>query len=306
MLVSAKKILEKANQDGYAVGAFNTNNLETTQAIIESAEELKAPVIIQTSEGAISYAGLEFLFAINKIASQAKVPVAIHLDHGKDLKLIKKCIDLGYTSVMYDGSSLPEAKNIDNTTQVVAWAHKKGVSVEAEIGALAGIEDFVSVSAKEAALTSPEQALNFAQKTKCDSLAIAIGTAHGAFKFKGECHLDFERLKKIKAITKLPLVLHGASGVPAQIVKLANQYGAKLADTKGVPDSQIKQAIKYGINKINTDTDLRIAFTAGLRQALAQNPSEIDPRKILGPAKDLMKQIIKQRIHVFGSVNKGR
>lgn len=304
MLVTAKKILDKANKGHYAVGAFNTNNLEITQAIIEAAEELKAPVIIQTSEGAISYAGLNYLLAINKVASQAKVPVAIHLDHGKDLKIVKKCIDAGYTSVMYDGSSLLEKINIANTKKVVAWAHKKGVSVEAEIGALAGIEDFVSVSAKDAALTSPEQAIKFVRATKCDSLAIAIGTAHGAFKFKKACHLDFKRLQAIKKTTKMPLVLHGASGVPAELVKMANKYGAKLTDTKGVPDSQIKQAVKYGINKINTDTDLRMAFTAALRKTLKDNPAEFDPRKILGPSKELMKKIIKQRIKVFGSVNK--
>ena len=304
MLVTAKQVLTKANKGKYAVGAFNTNNLEITKAIIEAAVELKSPVIIQTSEGAIEYAGLEYIFAINKIASQAKVPVALHLDHGKDLKTIKKCIDIGYTSVMYDGSSLPEKNNIANTKKVVAWAHKKGISVEAEIGALAGIEDFVSVSAKEAALTSPKQAVHFVKATKCDSLAIAIGTAHGAFKFKGACHLDFKRLKEIKAKTKMPLVLHGASGVPQELVALANKYGAKLADTKGVPDSQIKQAIKLGINKINTDTDLRIAFTAGVRKALKDNPAEFDPRKILGPAKELIKKVIKQRIKIFGSNNK--
>ncbi|MCX6743955.1 MAG: class II fructose-1,6-bisphosphate aldolase [Candidatus Parcubacteria bacterium] len=305
MLVSSKKILDKANKGHYAVGAFNTNNLEITQAIIEAAIDLKAPVIIQTSEGAISYAGLEFLLAINKVASQAKVPVAIHLDHGKDLKLIKKCIDAGYTSVMYDGSSLPFAKNVSNTKKVVAWAHKKGVSVEAEIGALAGKEDFVSVSAKEASFTDPDQALDFVKKTKCDVLAIAIGTAHGALKFKGACHLDFKRLKQIKTKVKMPLVLHGASGVPGELVQMANKYGAKLGDTKGVPDSQIRQAILGGINKINTDTDLRIAFTAALRKTLKDNPAEFDPRKILGPAKELMKKVIMQRIRVFGAVNKG-
>jgi len=304
MLVSPKKILDKANLGHYAVGAFNTNNLEFSRAIIEAAEELKSPVILQTSEGAIKYAGLGYLLAILKVAAKAKVPMAIHLDHGEDLKLIKKCIDAGYTSVMYDGSALPYEKNVANTKKVVSWAHKKGVSVEAELGALAGIEDLVSVSAKDATLTNPDQAVDFVKKTGCDSLAVSIGTSHGAFKAKGKVKLDFERLKKIKTKLKMPLVLHGASGVPAALVKEANKYGAKLGGTKGIPDAAIKQAIKLGINKINTDTDLRIAFVAGVRKALQSDPKNIDPRKILGPAKEAIKAVVKSRIKLFGSADK--
>jgi fructose-bisphosphate aldolase class II len=202
MLVSALPLLKKARAGKYAVPAFNVNNLEILKAVIEAAVELKSPIIVQTSEGAIEYAGMDYLIAMVRIAAQAKIPVVLHVDHGKDLKLIKKAIDSGYTSVMFDGSSLPYSKNVKATQQVVAWAKKKGVSVEAEIGVLAGIEDFVSVEARDAALTDPKQALAFSKATGCDSLAIAIGTAHGAYKFKGKTHLDIDRLKKIAALVK--------------------------------------------------------------------------------------------------------
>jgi fructose-bisphosphate aldolase class II len=310
MLTTLKSVLTKANEGNYAVGAFNTNNLEITQAIIQAAVETKSPVIIQTSEGAVEYAGMEYLKALVLVAAQAPVPVAFHLDHGKNLEVVKQAIDSGYTSVMYDGSALPEVENLKNTQQVVAWAKEKGVSVEAEIGAIAGIEDFVSVADQDAHLTNPEKALEFARATKCDALAIAIGTAHGAFKFKSETILDFERLKKIKELTKMPLVLHGASGIPAELVARAQVGADKLGDGErltgahGVSDEAIKKAVSLGINKINVDSDLRIAFTVALRETLLNDHKTFDPRKLLGPSRELMKALVKHKMELFGSAGR--
>jgi len=310
MLTTLKPVLAKANARNYAVGAFNTNNLEITLAIIEAAVEMRSPVIIQTSEGAVDYAGMSYLRAMVYEAAKAKVPVVFHLDHGKDLKVVKRAIDSGYTSVMYDGSALPEKENLANTKRVVAWAKKKRVSVEAEIGAIAGIEDFVSVEEKDAHLTNPEAALAFAKATKCDALAIAIGTAHGAFKFKGETILDFDRLKRIKALVKMPLVLHGASGIDAALVERTKTQCsilgdcARLENAHGVSDAAIAKAVKLGINKINVDSDLRIAFTAAVRETLIQDKKAFDPRKILGPAKKLMKEVVKHKMELFGSAGK--
>lgn len=305
MLVPSLPLLKKARAGKYAVPAFNINNLEILKAVIDAAIELKSPIIVQTSEGAIEYAGMNYLIAMVKEAAKAKIPVVLHLDHGKNLKLIKQAIDSGYTSVMYDGSSLPYRKNVQNTQQVVAWAKKKGVSVEAEIGVLAGIEDFVSVEARDAALTDPKQALIFSKETGCDSLAIAIGTAHGAYKFKGKTHLDIDRLKKIAAIVKKPLVLHGASGVLEDVKAMAEHYGAKIGEARGTMDEDIKQAIKHGIAKINIDTDLRLAFTAGIREAVVDLPKVIDPRKLLEPSNLLMKEVAMRKIKLFGSKGKG-
>ena len=265
MLTTAKKVLLPARAKKYAVPAFNVNDLEFLKAVIDAAVRMKSPIIVQTSEGAIHYAGMDYLIAMIRVAAQAPVPVVMHVDHGKDLKLIQRAIKSGYTSVMYDGSSLPYKENVRNTKKVVAWAKAKGVSVEAEIGALAGIEDFVSVEAKDAMLTNPEEAARFARETRCDSLAVAIGTSHGAFKFKGKTHLDIDRLKAIAKLVKLPIVLHGASGVLEDVKELAEQYGATLGEARGVMDIDIKHAIKNGVAKVNIDTDLRIAFTAGIR-----------------------------------------
>jgi len=304
MLVSAKSILNKAQRGNYAIGAFNTNNLEITQAIIEAAIQLRSPVILQSSEGAIEYAGLEYIFNIMKIAAKAPVPVAIHLDHGKDLNLLKKCIDIGYTSVMIDGSHLEYKENIKLTKKIVGWAHKKNVSVEAELGAIAGIEDFVSVEAKDAHLTNPQQAVEFVKKTNCDSLAVAIGTAHGIHKFTGEPKLDLKRLKEINRVVKIPLVLHGASEVDRRMLNLAIKYGAKIKKAKGVNDALMKKCVKYGVNKVNTDTDLRLAFDAGVREVIKTKPEIFDPRKILQPAKQYIKEVVMERIIVLGSKNK--
>ncbi|HWQ99796.1 MAG TPA: class II fructose-1,6-bisphosphate aldolase [Candidatus Methylomirabilis sp.] len=304
MLVTAKKILGPARRKKYAVPAFNVNDLEFLKAVMSAAEKMKSPVIVQTSEGAIEYAGMDYLAAMIRVAAKGRVPVVMHVDHGKNLKTIKAAIDAGYTSVMYDGSSLPYAENVRNTKKVVSWARRKGVSVEAEIGALAGIEDLVSVAEKDAKLTNPDEAARFAKETRCDSLAVAIGTSHGAFKFKGKTHLDIERLKKIAALVPLPIVLHGASGVLEDVKNLAEKYGAKLGEARGVLDQDIKTAIKHGVAKINIDTDLRLAFTAGIREAVHDLPKVIDPRKLLEPANLLMREVAMRKMKLFGSVGR--
>lgn len=304
MLMTLKQVLQKADKKGYAVPAFNINNLEILQAVMEAAVKLKSPVILQTSEGAIEYAGLEYLVAMVSVAAKAKVPVVLHLDHGKDLKIIKKAIDSGFTSVMIDASSKPYAENVSTTKKVVGWAKKKNVSVEAELGAIKGIEDLVSVSEKQAFFTDPMQARDFVKDTECDALAVSIGTAHGAFKSKEKIKLDITRLEKINKLVEAPLVLHGASGVPKRLVELANKYGAELGGTEGIPDEQIKLAIKNGVRKINTDTDLRLAFAAGVRQALAEDKKVFDPRKIMAPAKKMIQEVAEERINLFSSKNK--
>ncbi len=301
-------MLEKANKEGYAVPAFNINNLEILQAVIEAALEENSPVIIQTSEGAIEYAGMEYLGAIVRVAGELNdIPIALHLDHGRDYNLVKKAIDSGfYTSVMFDGSSLPFEDNVLKTKDVVVMARKKrpAIQVEAELGAIPGKEDLIHVSRRDAFYTNPEQAEEFVEKTGCDSLAISIGTAHGAFKFTDDPSLDFERLKEIKKRVKVPLVLHGASEVNQEIVKIANSFGAKLGGVKGVSNRLLSHAVKLGINKVNIDTDLRIAFDAGVRKFLKTYPKVFDPRKILGPAKDLIRQEARDKMRLLGSSGK--
>lgn len=304
MLVTAKKILVPARARKYAVPAFNVNDLEFLKSVMAAAVKMKSPVIVQTSEGAVQYAGMDYLVAMIRIAAKAPVPVVMHLDHGKDLSVVRQAIRGGYTSVMYDGSSLPYDENVRNTKKVVAWARPKGVSVEAEIGALAGIEDLVSVAEKDAKLTNPDEAEAFARATKCDSLAVAIGTSHGAFKFKGKTHLDIERLKRIAKRVKLPIVLHGASGVLEDVKEIAEKYGAKLGEARGVLDQDIKLAIRNGVAKINIDTDLRIAFTAGIREAVHDLPKVIDPRKLLEPANLLMTEVALRKMKLFGSAGR--
>lgn len=304
MLVSSKALLIKARAKKFAVPAFNVNNLEILKSVMSAAIAMKSPVIVQTSEGAVAYAGMDYLIAMVRVAAAAKVPVVLHLDHGKNLKLIKQAIQSGYTSVMFDGSALPYKENLAKTKEVVGWARPKRVSVEAELGVLAGIEDFVSVEAKDAALTNPEQAAAFARASGCDSLAVAIGTSHGAFKFKGKTHLDIDRLKEIAKLVKLPIVLHGASGVLEDVTELAEHYGAKIGEARGVLDQDITQAIKNSVAKINIDTDLRLAFTAGIREAVADMPKVIDPRKLLEPANLLMTEVAKRKMKLFGSAGK--
>ncbi len=305
MLVPSLPILKKARAAKYAVPAFNINDLEMLQAVVRAAEALQSPIIVQTSEGAIEYAGMDYLVAMVRIAAKAPIPVVLHLDHGKNLDTIRAAIESGYTSVMFDGSALPYAENVRITKQVVGWARAKRVSVEAELGSIKGIEDLVSVAARDAVLTQPDQAKQFVQETGCDTLAVAIGTAHGAYKFKGVTHLDLDRLKKIAALVNIPLVLHGASGVMENIVDLAEKHGATLGEVRGVLDGDIKKAIKLGVSKINIDTDLRLAFTAGIREAIDDLPQVIDPRKLLEPSNLLMTEVAKYKIHLFGSTRKG-
>ncbi len=304
MLVTNKKLMVPARENHYAIPAFNVQNLESTLAITEAAAEEKSPVILQITPSVIKYAGLTYISAIVKTAAQfTPIHMSMHLDHGEDFETAAKCVEAGFTSVMIDGSFLKFEDNIELARQVVNMAHPKGASVEAELGKLAGIEER-SVEEKEAILTDPDTAAEFVKKTKVDTLAVAIGTSHGAYKFKTEAKLDLERLKAISEKTSIPLVLHGASSVPQWLVEKATKYGASLGGAKGIPEDEYKKAIALGIAKINIDTDLRLAFTATVREVLANSPKEFDPRKILGPAKDAMKAIAKSKMHLFGSAGK--
>jgi fructose-bisphosphate aldolase class II len=304
MLVTNKDLLLLARKKAYAVGAFNINNLETVLAVAEAAAEEKSPAIVAVTPSAIKYGGLAYLSKLVKTAAEsAPVPLSLHLDHGEDFETCAKCVGGGFTSVMIDGSHLKFEENIALTKRVVEVAHAKGVSVEAELGRLAGVEE-KTVEEREAILTDPDSAKVFVEKTGVDALAIAVGTSHGAYKFKGEAKLDFERLKLISQKISIPLVLHGASSVPQWIVEKASKYGAELAGAKGIPEEHIKKAIALGIAKINIDTDLRLAFTATVREVLTISPKEFDPRKILGPAKEAMKEVVKGKMRLFGSSGK--
>jgi len=304
-LVDSKEILVPAREHGYAVGAFNTSNLEISQAIFEAAAEMKSPVIVATSESAIEYAGFVNVFStVRHLAEYYDVKAALHLDHGKDLDIAVKCIMHGWTSVMIDASKLEYEGNVASTSAVAEIAHMAGVPVEAELGRLAGIEDMVNVDEREAALTDPVQAEEFMERTGCDFLAVAVGTSHGAYKFKGEPKLDLERLSEIAGKVEQPLVLHGASSVPQDVLETAAKYGAKLPGAKGVPEDAIKEAVKRGIAKINIDTDLRLAFTGAVRKVLTESPEVFDPRKILGSGRDAIKDVVKRKIRLFGSDGK--
>lgn len=303
MLADTKTILQKASRGHYAVGHFNINNLEMVEAAVQAAAKLKSPIILATSEGALKYAGIDYLYDLAVTASKKyKVPIALHLDHGTDINIIRKAIQIGYSSVMIDASHKTFEKNVQLTKKVVQLAHRNGISVEAELGTIGGKED--SVKAKNIIYTDPSRAQEFIRRTGCDFLAIAIGTSHGAYKFKGNAKLNINLLKEIRQKTKIPLVLHGASVVPAAIVHQAQKFGAHLERVQGVPESQLKIAIKNGIAKINTDTDLRLAFDAALRKVIKTQPQEFDPRKMLGPARDLVQNVVEQKIKLFGSVNK--
>lgn len=304
-LCTNKALLNLAKKGGYAVGAFNINNLEIFQAIVFAGELEKSPAIIAVSEGAIQYAGLPYIVSMVRIASeQTSIPLSLHLDHGKDLEVIRSCIENGFTSVMIDGSHLEFNENITITKKVVEMAKEKAVSVEGELGRLKGIEDKVSVSEREAFLTDPQTAKEFVEKTGVDALAIAIGTSHGAYKFKGDVKLDFERLKEITNRVDIPLVLHGASGVPQAVLEKAERYGAKLPGAKGIPDEAIQKAISLGICKINIDTDLRLSFVGAIREVLTTKPEEFDPRKILGPGREAIKKTVQSKMRLFGSSGK--
>ena len=301
MLVTNKDLMVPARKNGYAVGAFNVQNLESMQAVAEAAVEEKSPAILQITPSVIKYAGLPYISGLVKTAAQlSPVPLTMHLDHGEDFDTAAKCVEAGFTSVMIDGSFLKFDENVTLTKRVVDIAHPKGVSVEAELGKLAGIEER-SVEEKEAILTDPKTAVEFVEKTGVDTLAVAIGTSHGAYKFKSESKLDIERLRTISQRISIPLVLHGASSVPQWLIEKATKYGASLGGAKGIPEEELKKAIGLGIAKINIDTDLRLAFTATVREVLANSPKEFDPRKILGPAKEAMKEVAKSKMLLFGS-----
>lgn len=304
MLISSQKLLIDARKRGYAVPAFNINNMEMVEAVMKAATELKSPVILQTSEGAIEYAGMRYLIAMARVAAEAKLPIVLHVDHGKDLNILKQAIKSGYTSIMIDASRMSLKDNIATTKKVVAFAKAKKISVEAEIGAIRGVEDHISVSDAQAFLTNPEEAALFAKETGCDSLAVSVGTAHGAYKFQGLPRLDLARLKEIASLVRIPLVLHGASGVREDLIDLAEHHGAKIGEARGVLDQDIKKAIKLGVTKVNIDTDLRLAFTAGIREAIDELPKVIDPRKFLTPAALLMTEVARQKIKLFGSAGK--
>lgn len=304
--ISSKKLFEKAYKEKYAVGAFNINNMEILQGITEAIAEEKAPVILQVSAGARKYARHEYLIYLVQAAMEStKIDCVLHLDHGEDFEICKACVDGGFTSVMIDGSKFPFEENIALTKKVADYAHSKGVPVEAELGKLAGVEDNISVAAKDVIFTDPAQAEEFVKRTGCDSLAVAIGTSHGAYKFKGEPKLDFERLDKIrKLLPGFPLVLHGASSAPEDLVKICNDYGGKIPGARGVPEEMIAKATQMGVCKVNIDTDLRLAMTGAIRKVFAENPSEFDPRKYLGPARDAIKQVVKRKIKVLGCAGK--
>ncbi len=282
MLVSGKALLDHAQKHHYAVGAFNVNNMEIVQAIIQAAEELQAPVILQASQGGMKYAGVSYIAALGLLAAkEASVPVALHLDHGTDFPEVIKCIRHGFSSVMIDGSRFALEENIAFSQRVVEIAHAVDVSVEAELGKIGGTEDHITVSDREATFTDPDEAQYFVEQTGVDSLAIAVGTAHGVY--KGEPKIDFDRIRAIREKVSVPLVLHGSSGVP---------YEA------------LEEAVKCGICKINIDTDIRASFAKAVKEVVATKPDEIDPRKILGPAREAMKEVVKEKIQVFGSAHK--
>jgi fructose-bisphosphate aldolase, class II len=305
IFATLKEVLDRARAGKYAVGAFNVNDMEITKAIAGAAKEERSPVILATSPSAIKYAGIEYIFELCRVAAdESGVPTVLHLDHGTTFDDCIKCIRYGWSSVMYDGSKLPFDENIKMTAKIVEIAHAAGVSVEAELGKLAGVEGHVSVAEKDAIFTNPDEAKIFVDRTGVDALAVAIGTSHGAYKFKGEANLEFDRLAKIEQLVNIPIVLHGASGVPKDVLDKAAKYGAKLPGAAGVPNDAIKKAIGLGVAKINIDTDIRLAMTAALRQVLTEHPEEFDPRKIMGPAEDAMKAVAKSKMQMFGSSGK--
>lgn len=297
-LITTREMFAKALNDDYAIGAFNVNNMEIIQGIVDAAKEEQAPLILQVSAGARKYARPAYLIKLVEAAAEdSDLDLVLHLDHGEDFEICKKCVDDGFTSVMIDGSKHPFEDNIRITKEVVEYAHAHGVVVEAELGRLAGVEDAVQVDARSATFTDPDEAAEFVERTGVDSLAIAIGTSHGAYKFKGEPYLDFERLKTIHTLLpETPLVLHGASSVLQEFVSKCNQYGGQVGGAQGVPEDMIHEAVKYGICKVNVDTDLRLAMTAEIRKYLTEHPEEFDPRKYMSPARDAIKSMVQHKL----------
>lgn len=309
-LVTTKKMFKMAYKNGYAIGAFNVNNMEITQGIVAAVAEEKAPLILQISRGARSYASMSYLKAIIDVAVRENpdIPICMHLDHGDTFETCKQCVDDGFTSVMIDGSHHPFEENIRLTKKVVEYAHDNGVVVEAELGQLGGIEeDVVGLSHDDVLkhLTDPDQAVEFVERTGVDSLAVAIGTSHGAYKFKSAPKLAFDVIEKIsKKLPGFPLVMHGSSSVLPEFKELINKYGGKMPDAMGVPEEAISKAAKMAVCKVNIDTDLRMALTAKIRQVFAEKPGEFDPRNYLGPGREAIKQMVKHKLHVLGCAGK--
>ncbi|NLY41288.1 MAG: class II fructose-1,6-bisphosphate aldolase [Desulfovibrionales bacterium] len=304
-ITTPKDMFARAYAEGFAVGGFNVNNMEIIQGIMQAGTAEQSPLILQVSAGARRYAGQEYIIKLMEAGlAENDLPVCLHLDHGQNFEICKDVIDGGFSSVMIDGSHLPYEENIALTKQVVAYAHDHGVWVEAELGQLAGVEDDVDV--EHSVYTDPDQAAEFVGRTGCDSLAIAIGTSHGAYKFAGEAKLDFDRLEKIAALLPgYPIVLHGASSVPQHFVEMANQYGAEIGGAKGVPENLLRKAAASAVCKINIDTDIRLAMTATIRKYLAEHPSHFDPRQYLTVARDAVRDMVAHKIRtVLGSSNK--
>lgn len=311
-LVDTKKMFEMAYKNGYAIGAFNVNNMEITQGIVAAIAEEQAPLILQISRGARQYASMSYLRAIIDVAVKENpgIPIAMHLDHGDTFETCKQCVDDGFTSVMVDASHSSFEENIATTKKVVEYAHDRGVVVEAELGQLGGIEeDVVGVSAEDVMkhLTDPDEVVEFVEKTGCDSLAIAVGTSHGAYKFKTAPKLAFDVIEEVgDRLPGYPLVMHGSSSVLKEFKDLINKYGGAMPDAMGVPEEAISKAVKMAICKVNIDTDLRMALTAKIRQVYSETPAEFDPRKYLGPGREAIKQMVKHKLQVLGCAGKAQ
>jgi len=308
-LVTSKKIFAAAYEGGFAVGAFNVNNMEQLQAIVEACQEENAPVILQISRGARKYAKVAYLKAlIDTAVRETNLPIVMHLDHGDTFETCKQCVDDGFTSVMIDASHEPFERNVEVTQKVVEYAHQHGVVVEAELGQLGGIEeDVVGVEADDVMkhVTNPEEAEKFVRLTQCDSLAVACGTSHGAYKFKSKPKIAFDVIEEVgKRLPGFPLVMHGSSSVPQELTELINKYGGNMPNTMGVPEESLSRAAKMAVCKINIDTDLRLALTAAIRRIFHEKPSEFDPRKYLGPGRDAMRELVRHKLHVLGCAGK--
>ena len=310
-LVTTKKMFEKAFEGGYAIGAFNINNMEIIQGVVAAAKAQNSAVILQVSKSALKYAHPKYLKAmVDAAIEETDLDIALHLDHGSDFEVCKDCIEYGFTSVMFDGSHLEYEENVAQTKKIVEYAHERGIVVEAELGKLAGVEDEVNVDAAHATYTDPDQAVDFVKRTGVDSLAIAIGTSHGAYKFKGEAKLDFDRLatitEKLEAagFHNYPIVLHGASSVDQRCVAMCNQYGGNIAGAKGIPAEMLRKASSMAVCKINMDTDLRLAMTAAVRKSFGDEPAAFDPRGYLGAGRALIQELVEDKIkNVIGSTD---